>query len=130
MTDPVSAEVDAGLVAAADAYMYEHDGVVHDKDHPPLFVRAADRWPKVEEPWTETPLFSTAALLSERQRGETAMRERVLDDLITRIEMTENRIRANPYEQQDRALLEERVLTLDAARTRIRSLSLHGDVTT
>lgn len=76
MDNPI-AEVDAGLLAAADAFMYEHDGMVHDDAHPPLFARAADRWPNVKEPWTETPLFSAAALQAERERAAAEERHRI-----------------------------------------------------
>jgi hypothetical protein len=38
------------------AWMYEHDGQVYDKLHPPFFT--TEPWSVVEEPWTETPLYA------------------------------------------------------------------------
>ena len=39
------------------AWMYEHDGMVHDADNPPFFT--LNRWATpVNEPYTETPLYT------------------------------------------------------------------------
>jgi hypothetical protein len=39
------------------AWMYEHDGMVHDEFHQPVFTTR--RWDFVNEPYTESPLYTT-----------------------------------------------------------------------
>jgi hypothetical protein len=56
------------------AFMYEHDGCIHNRDNPPILTYT--RWNSVKEPYTETPLFTTppsahaAALWMQRKAVE------------------------------------------------------------
>ena len=63
MTDAAAAIRELRAAALAEgvarepvAWMYEHDGQVYDKLHPPFFT--TEPWSVVEEPWTETPLYT------------------------------------------------------------------------
>lgn len=81
-SDPIPATElwDAGWQAAqaqageAVAWMYEHDGMMHDKDHQPVFT--THRWDFVNEPYTETPLYTAPpAAAIEASYGEPAKPE-------------------------------------------------------
>ena len=61
--DKAVAALRAALAEPQDepvAWMYEHDGMVHDAANPPFF--AMNRWKTpVGEPYTETPLYTHPA---------------------------------------------------------------------
>jgi hypothetical protein len=67
-----------------------------------------------------------AALLSERHRAEEAMRERVIADLSAHIEKHEAGLKLKPF---DWPAVEERIMALDAARSRVANLPLTPEPT-
>lgn len=77
--DRLRAAVDAPIEPVEPvAWMYEHDGLVHNEQFKPLFY--VNRQVGVQEPWNETPLYAkqtaqavdsaAAALLRELLVGE------------------------------------------------------------
>lgn len=48
------------------AWMYEHDGMVHDKSNPPIFSTEMLEW---VEPWNETRLFTAAQRRAKGRAG-------------------------------------------------------------